>query len=325
MKNDQRFKDCLREMLKAVWEIESFIDGLSLNEFVSDSKTISATTYSLMRLSNAAKSIMKTANDRNEQLPDNIPWGKIATISRWLEGYRQKLGPSIIWQTIQDDILEITRRLRELAREYEVEIDFEKSPITRIRLTSSAEISLTSTSLQSLIVPYLKALTDLQSLIDEIFHRLESNEVTIKFITQNSPINVGINGAVEATQLIQETVIPWKREHAQAMAKLLETEKMVEIEKKKAEVLQVRALATKERTEADRLRAEIVLQLEQAEKLRLENERLRLEIKRAKLELAFEILNKLYPSLDEKDKVDYLMKLLPIIDTLAASNLEMAK
>lgn len=325
MVNDYRFRDTLCEMLKAIWEIETFSGGLSLDEFVSDARTISATTYSLMRLSNAARSITKYANSRKKQLPSNVPWTNISSISRWLEGYKQKLSPSVIWQTVQDDVPEIAKGLRELAREYSIAIDFEKSLITRIRLTSPARILLTSNSLQSLIVPYLKAVTDLQSLIDEIFQRTEASEVPIKFITQNSPITVGINGAVEATQLIQETIIPWKKEHAQAMAKLLETEKVVEIEKKKAEVLQARALATKERAEADKLQAEITLQLEQAEKLRLENEKLRLEIKRAKVELAFEILNKLYPSLDERDKVGYLMKLLPIIDTLAASNLEMGK
>lgn len=314
------FRDTLREILKIISDIETFTDGMSQKEFVSDPKTVAATTYALLRLS---KSVYAIGNFN--PVRSNIPVRKLASISRWLDNYKQKLSPSVIWQTIQDDMPQVAKGFRKLARENEIDFQPQKSSITRIKLISPVETSLTSISLQSLITPYLNALTDLQNFVNEVLHRAPANELTIKFITQNSPINVGINGAVEATQLIQETIIPWKREHAQSMAKLLEHEKMVEIEKKRAEVLQTRALAAKERIESDRLRTEINLQLEQTEKLHLENEALRFEIKRKKIELAFEILNKLNLSLDEKDKVGYLMRLLPIIDILTSSELEMTK
>jgi len=57
--------------------------------------------------------------------------------------------------------------------------------------------------------------------------------------------------------------------------------------------------------------------------MHLENEKLRLEIKKEKIDLAIDILKKLYPNLDEQNRIDYLMKLLPIIDTLVGSELEL--
>lgn len=323
MKNDYRFDDIIRAMLNAVIEIENLTDGLALDEFISDKKTVSAVSYSFVRLSAAAKTILQYARIKNEKLPANVSWRKVANISHWLENYRQKISPPIIWQTVKDDLPEIAKGLRELVKDYPAEILPDKNKLKRIRLISQTNIQLSSYTLELNIVPYLKAITKLQELINEILERHEPSPIVIKSISQNSPVTIGITGAVEATQLIQENLIVWKKQHAQAMAKLLETDKMIEIEIKRAEVLQTRASASKERAEADRIRAEINLLNEQVEKMRLENEKLRIEVKKEKIDLAIDILKKLYPNLDEQNRIDYLMKLLPIIDTLVGNELEL--
>lgn len=323
MKNDYRFDDIIRAMLNAVTEIENLTDGFTLDEFISDKKTVSAVSYSFVRLSAAAKTILQYARSRDEKLPANVSWRKVANISHWLENYRQKISPSIIWQTVKDDLPEIAKGLRELVKDYPDEVSPDKNKLQRIRLISQTNILLSSYTLEVNIVPYLKAITKLQELVNEILERHEPNPIFIKSISQNSPVTIGITGAVEATQLIQENLIVWKKQHAQAMAKLLETEKMIEIENKRAEVLQIRALASKERAEADKIRAEINLLNEQVEKMRLENEKLRIEVKKEKINLAIDILKKLYPNIDEQNRIEYLMKLLPIIDTLVGSELEL--
>jgi uncharacterized protein with HEPN domain len=325
MKNDYRFDDIIKAMLNAVVEIENLADGLTLDEFISDKKTVSATSYSFVRLSAAAKTIILYARVRGENLPAIVSWRKIANISNWLENYRQKISPPIIWQTIKDDLPEIAKGLRELAKDYPNEVLPEKSKVQRLRLITQTDIQLSSYTLELNIVPYLKAITKLQELINEILERNEPNPIVVKSISQNSPITFGITGALEATQLIQENLIVWKRQHAQTMAKLLETEKTMEIEIKRAEILQTRASASKERAETDKIRVEISLQNEQVEKLRLENEKMRTEVKREKFNLAIEILKKLHPNLDEQKRIEYFIKLLPIIDTLALSELELTK
>lgn len=180
---------------------------------------------------------------------------------------------------------------------------------------------LTPAYLASDIVPYLKAITDIQHVIDEILGRTPSL-LKIRSITQKSPISVSLEGAAEAVQEVKDTVIPWRREHIVIMARLAEQEKQAEIETKKAEVLEKRASATKSRAEAEKLLAEAARQHEEAERLKLENEKLRLELHRAKIQLALDILNKLAPALPETERITYLVKLLPSLDTLTSSNLE---
>jgi uncharacterized protein with HEPN domain len=312
-------------MLNAVREIETLTDGFGLDEFISDKKTVSAVSYSFVRLSAAAKTILQYAKIRGEKLPANVSWRKVSNISYWLENYRQKISPSIIWQTIKDDLPEIAKGLRELAKDYPNEILAEKNKVQHFRLIAQTDIKLSSYTLELNIVPYLKAITNLQELINEIFERHEPNPILVKSISQNSPIDIGVTGILEASKLVQEDLITWRRKHAQEMAKLSETEKMVEIEMKKAEVLQIRALATKERAEAEKLKAEISLQYEQIIKLRLENEKLRLEIESEKNNLTVEILGKLSPAINEQDGNKYFVKLRPSIDILTESEFEITK
>lgn len=106
------------------------------------------------------------------------------------------------------------------------------------------------------------------------------------------------------------------------MARLSEQDKQADIETKKAEVLEKRANAVKGRAEAEKLEAEAIKQREEAEKMKLENEKLRLELHRAKIQLALDILNQLAPSLPETERIAYLVRLLPPLDTVISSNLQ---
>ena len=79
----------------------------------------------------------------------------------------------------------------------------------------------------------------------------------------NSPLNLTVKGALEATELIRDIVVPWRRQHAEKMAQLQEMEKFSEIEIKKAELLEKQAITTKVNAESERVQAE-------AEKIRAE-------------------------------------------------------
>ncbi len=323
MKNDYRFKDIIRVMLNAVVEIERMTDSFTLNEFISDKKTVSAVSYFFIRLSAAAKHILQCAKSQNNKLPPNVSWRKIANISFWFENYRQKISPSIIWQTIIDDLPEIAKSLRELAKEYSNEVLPEQNKVQRLRLITQTDLQLSSYTLELNIVPYLKAITNLQELINEILECNNPNPISIKSISQNSPLDIAITGLIEAYKIIQE-LIPWRKEHAKIMAKLLENEKKVEIEKSQAEVLQIQALTSKESANVEKIMAETTLQYEQLVKLRLENEKLRIEIENERNKLTTETLKKISLIHNEQDAKKYLEKLRVIIDVLAESKLEIA-
>jgi hypothetical protein len=189
---------------------------------------------------------------------------------------------------------------------------------TKFTLTSSnpGVTELTPEYLADTVNPYLLAVVELQDVIDEL-HGRKTHAVIIKELSQNSPISVGLDGASEAIQTINDMVVPWRRKHAQTMARLTEQEKLVEIESKKAEVLEKRAHAEKERLE-------LAKQREETEKLRLENDKLRIELHRAKVQLALEILNSIAPHFSEAEKIAYLVKLLPPLEVIAISELEIS-
>jgi hypothetical protein len=191
-------------------------------------------------------------------------------------------------------------------------------------ITSAPSPSLLSPDyLATVVAPYLKAVADLQDILDELQGRKPSPTV-IRAIRGSSPISVNLEGASDAVQQIEDMVVPWRREHAKAIARLTEQEKHAEIEIKKAEILERRARARRDREEAERLAAEAAKQREEAERLRLGNERLRLELHRSKIQLAVDILAQVAPNLSETDRIAYVVRLLPPLDVLMFSELELS-
>jgi hypothetical protein len=175
---------------------------------------------------------------------------------------------------------------------------------TLIDISESSTPKLTTEYARDILTPYLNAIKNLQEIINDIQGR-KTRKVEIVNIKQNSPISVSLDGASEAIQVIKDTVVPWRRKHAESMARLIEQEKSVEIEAKKAEVVDKKIIAR-----------------EQANKLKLENEKLRLELQQAKIQLAIEVLNSISHNLSQTEREAVISKLLPILETLALSRLE---
>jgi len=180
------------------------------------------------------------------------------------------------------------------------------------------ELELTPETLGILITPYLEAISTIQHVFDEI-NGNSASHIRIRSITQNSPISASVEGIASAAQIVQEMIIPWRRAHAKSLATLLEQEKQITIERTKGEVLEIHARASKERAEKEKLLAEAALQNAQVEKLKLEN-----EVARLKIQLAISILEQINSSLPEDIKISYIVKLLPSLDTIISSPLEIS-
>lgn len=193
------------------------------------------------------------------------------------------------------------------------------SKISSIVLTNKP---LTPTFLSNVVTLYLNAVASIQHVIDEINGR-DKRDVLIKAISQNSPINVNLEGAAETLQQINDLVAPWRRKHSEKMSVLLEREKQAEIGVRKAEISEKRALAAKGQAEAKKIAAEAAKQHVETEKLRLENDKSRLELHRAKIQLALDVLAQISPNLSESEKIAYVVRLLPPLDVLLSSELEL--
>jgi len=190
---------------------------------------------------------------------------------------------------------------------------------SKFTLTTRAEQKVTPYYLAKTISPFLIAIADIQGIIDDI--KLRSHrEVVINSLMQHTPISVSLDGAAESMKTIRDTIVPWRRNHEETMARLEEQEKLTEIESKKAEILEKRASAAKDRAEAARLNGEVSKQREEVETMKLRNQKLRLEMNREKIQLAIEVLKQLAPNLEETQRIGYIVRLLPAFDVLISSD-----
>lgn len=172
---------------------------------------------------------------------------------------------------------------------------------------------ITTKILSNDLLPYIESIEILQNFIDTI--NGETSEVLIKSISQNSPVSISLDGAADAVQILKDTIIPWRRNHLETMARLIEQEKLIEIEVKRAEILEKRARAEKDRIEASKQR-------EETTKLKLENEKLSFEIHEAKIKLVINILSRVSPGLSENEKANLMLKLLKPIENLISKDVE---
>ena len=209
-----------------------------------------------------------------------------------------------------------------------------KNEITNLVLNNSAEEhslekiiftldgELTSKMLLEVLSPFLVAVNNLQKIISDL-KGIPEREIVIKQITQFSPVSVSLEGASDAIEVIKNTIVPWRREHVQKMSWLSEQEKMVEIERTRAEVLEIRAKAQREKAEKEKLEAESKAQLVQVEKSLLEVKKEKLVIQQSKIQLALNVVQELAPNLSETEKIRYLAEFLQVLNNLTDSPVEL--
>lgn len=204
--------------------------------------------------------------------------------------------------------------------------------ITNVTLTSvkrdishvSPQAKLTAQYLEKDIAPFLNAVAEIQRLLDGLLGR-EIKDVAIRVISQNSPIGVSLEGVSDTFLAVTDLLIPWKRKHAEKMAEYARREKQYEIEKKRIELHEANLQLVKSQQEIEMSSAEIAKLREETEKLRTENEKARLELGRVKIQLALDILAKVAPNLSETDKLSSLVRLLPLLDTVIGSDIEITR
>lgn len=184
--------------------------------------------------------------------------------------------------------------------------------------------TLTPRFLSEVLAPYLDAIALIQNIYDDV-RQVRKHEVVVRVITQLSPIDVSLTGAADAISAVKEDLIPWRKEHAKQIAALQEKQIEAEIKKKNAEALEIRSRSHKEKAEAKRIEAEAAKLKAEAEKMCLENEKLKFELESAKLKLALELVAKMKPDLLEPDRIAYAVRLLPAINVIATSDIEIAK
>ena len=101
------------DMLVAIAEIDSFLNGISRDQFMVDRKTQKAVAADLTIIGEAARHVP----DSITQNYPAIPWHVIQGMRNHIvHGYYQ-VDPIILWDTCQDDLKALVEPLRKLQQE----------------------------------------------------------------------------------------------------------------------------------------------------------------------------------------------------------------
>ncbi|HQL91296.1 MAG TPA: DUF86 domain-containing protein [Syntrophales bacterium] len=108
MKRDYNFY--IKDILKSIHQIESFVEGLQYEEFRKDDKTASAVIRKLEIIGEAAKQIPT----RIRQTHPELPWTEMARMrDKLIHGYFG-VDHEIIWKVVKERLPEVKATLEKI-------------------------------------------------------------------------------------------------------------------------------------------------------------------------------------------------------------------
>jgi len=107
------WEERIQDILAAIAEIETFIAGLTRDQFLADAKTLKAVTADLTILGEAASHVPAAVVQEHPE----IPWALMTGMRhRIVHGYYQ-VDPVIVWDTCQNDIGPLIQPLQALLQQ----------------------------------------------------------------------------------------------------------------------------------------------------------------------------------------------------------------
>ncbi len=109
------YRDFLHDILDAITDIESFIDDLSYDEFVTDRKTLNAVIRSIEVIGEAAKNIPDTIKAEYK----GLPWKRMAGMrDKLIHGYFG-IDTKTLYKAAKDDIPPLKASIQIMLKEQE--------------------------------------------------------------------------------------------------------------------------------------------------------------------------------------------------------------
>jgi len=109
------YRDYLQDILDSITDIESFIRGMSFEEFKRDRKTINAVVRSIEVIGEATKKIPKTLKDKHRE----VPWKKMSGMRDKLIHEYFGVDVEILWKTAKDDIPPLKQLVQNILKSLE--------------------------------------------------------------------------------------------------------------------------------------------------------------------------------------------------------------
>jgi len=180
---------------------------------------------------------------------------------------------------------------------------------------------LTPENLSNQVAPYLQAIFDVQQIVDEF--EVQAGKVAVQprivSISQNSPIQVSVEGIGKAFDIISMMVIPWKRENAKKRDDSAVAQEELKIVVAQAEIAEKKLQSAQNQKLA-------VLELEQ-KRLDIREKQLDLDKREREgfeeaLRMAFRILDEVAPSLSAEQRIARAIDLTRGMKVIKESRLE---
>lgn len=184
-------------------------------------------------------------------------------------------------------------------------------------IQAETEHTLTPEYLSEHLMPYLNALAGMQHTCDKLMGHT-SHEVVIRFISQQSPVSISLQGVSDAVNAVLDVVVPWRREYAKQLAELKLKELEAEIKKKKKEADEIASRSAKQRAEAANIEAD-------TETKKIDGQKTELELDIARYRLAREIVATMRPDLTEAEQMAYIAEMMPDVKVLTTSEIEIKR
>ncbi|GAB4194683.1 MAG: DUF86 domain-containing protein [Coleofasciculaceae cyanobacterium] len=102
----------IRDILKAIDEIQGFTEGMTIEDFQADPRTVKAVLYNMAIIGEAARNLPSDV----EELYPEIPWVDVRGIRNVVIHEYFQVNLEIIWQTIQEDLVPLASSLSKLLK-----------------------------------------------------------------------------------------------------------------------------------------------------------------------------------------------------------------
>lgn len=97
---NDRDKRCINKIINYINDIIDYCDGISMNEFFDDEKTINACAFCVMQIGE----IIKDISDDFINSHSNIPWHSIKGMRNRIVHDYDNIDLIILWNTIKDSL-----------------------------------------------------------------------------------------------------------------------------------------------------------------------------------------------------------------------------
>ena len=110
----RRWRFRLRHIIEAIEKIHTYVEGMSLEDFLADSRTSDAVLRNLEIVGEAARLVPEEATTRHHQ----VPWADMRALRNIVAHEYDRVDLRIIWEAVHQDLPPLVPLLREvMARE----------------------------------------------------------------------------------------------------------------------------------------------------------------------------------------------------------------